>query len=38
MVANPFATSNGAGVIDLTSPAAGNQNVYYRRVKVTNIM
>merc|ERR1711965_14382 len=38
MVANPFATSNGAGAIDLTSPAAGNQNVYYRRVKVTNIM
>ena len=38
MVANPFATTNGAGAIDLTSPAAGNQNVYYRRVKVTNIM
>ena len=38
MVANPFATSNGAGAIDLTSPAAGDQNVYYRRVKVTNIM
>ena len=38
MVANPFATSNGLGAIDLTSPAAGNQNVYYRRVKVTNIM
>jgi len=38
MVANPFATTNGAGAIDLTSPAAGNQNVYYRRTKVTNIM
>ena len=38
MVANPFATTNGTGAIDLTSPAAGDQNVYYRRVKVTNIM
>ena len=38
MVANPFATSNGLGAIDLTSPAAGDQNVYYRRTKVTNIM
>ena len=38
MVANPFATSNGLGAIDLTSPAAGDQNIYYRRVKVTNIM
>ena len=38
MVANPFATSNGLGAIDLTSPAAGDQNIYYRRVKVSNIM
>ena len=38
MVANPFATTNGAGAIDITSPAAGDQNVYYRRVKVSNIM
>ena len=38
MVANPFATTNGLGAIDLTSPAAGDQNVYYRRVKVSNIM
>ena len=38
MVANPFATTNGTGAIDLTSPAAGDQNVYYRRVKVSNIM
>ena len=38
MVANPFATTNGTGAIDLTAPAAGDQNVYYRRVKVSNIM
>ena len=38
MVANPFATTDGDGAIDLTSPAAGDQNVYYRRVKVANIM
>ena len=38
MVANPFATSNGAGAIDLTDPAAGNLNTYYRRVQVANIM
>jgi len=38
MVANPFATTNGTGAIDLTSPATGDQNVYYRRVQVTNIM
>ena len=38
MVANPFATTNGTGAIDITSPAAGDQNVYYRRVKVSNIM
>ena len=38
MVANPFATTNGTGAIDITSPAAGDQNVYYRRVKVANIM
>ena len=38
MVANPFATSNGTGAIDNTSPAAGDQNIYYRRVAVTNIM
>jgi len=38
MVANPFATSDGDGAIDLTSPAAGDQNIYYRRVKVSNIM
>ena len=38
MVANPFATTDGDGAIDLTSPAAGDQNIYYRRVKVSNIM
>jgi hypothetical protein len=38
MVANPFATSNGTGAIDNTSPAAGDQNIYYRRVTVSNIM
>ena len=38
MVANPFATSAGDGVIDNTSPASANQNIYYRRVAVTNIM
>ena len=38
MVANPFATTNGLGAIDTTSPAAGDQNLYYRRVAITNIM
>ena len=38
MVANPFATSNGTGAIDNTSPAAGDQNSYYRRVAVSSIM
>ena len=38
MVANPFATTNGAGAIDLTNPASGNQNKYYRRVQVANLM
>jgi len=38
MVANPFATVNGAGAIDLSSPAANDQNKYYRRVQVNNLM
>ena len=38
MVANPFATSSGDGVIDLTDPGAGALNEYYRRVQVTNLM
>ena len=39
MVQNPFATTRGTGVLD-TSGAVGaaDQNMYYRRVKVTNIM
>ena len=39
MVANPFATSDGDGNIDLAAGrAAGDLNIYYRRVQVTNIM
>ena len=39
MVQNPFATTNGLGAIDVTGAvAAGDQNIYYRRVKVANIM
>jgi hypothetical protein len=39
MVQNPFATTNGAGALDTSGAvAAGDQNIYYRRVKVTNIM
>jgi hypothetical protein len=38
MVDNPFATTDGDGAIYLTSHSAGDQNVYYRRVKVSNIM
>ena len=39
MVANPFATTDGDGVLDNSGAvAAGKQNIYYRRVKVTNIM
>ena len=39
MVANPFATSDGDGALDNSGAvAAGKQNIYYRRVKVTNIM
>ena len=38
MVANPFATSAGDGVIDTTSPGSSNQNTYYRKVTVSNIM
>jgi len=39
MVQNPFATSAGAGALD-NSGAVGSthQNLYYRRVKITNIM
>jgi hypothetical protein len=39
MVQNPFATSNGLGALDVAGAvAAGDQNLYYRRVKVANIM
>jgi len=38
MVANPFATTAGDGVIDLTNPGSTNRNMYYRRVQVANLM
>ncbi len=39
MVQNPFATTNGAGALDVSGAvAAADQNLYYRRVKVANIM
>jgi hypothetical protein len=38
MVQNPFATSNGAGALDVAGAvAAGDQKSYYRRVFVYNI-
>ena len=41
MVANPFATSDGAGEIDLNGTSAvapGDRNIYYRSVLVRNLM
>ena len=39
MVQNPFATTNGLGALDVSGAVhADDTNVYYRRVKVTNIM
>ena len=38
MVQNPFANTSADGSIDVTAPAAANQNFYYRRVKVANLM
>ena len=39
MVQNPFATSDGDGALDNSGAvAAGKANLYYRRVKITNIM
>ena len=39
MVQNPFATTNGLGALDVAGAvAAGDQNAYYRRVLVNNIM
>ena len=39
MVANPFATSAGDGVVTGAGGVdATNRNVYYRRVHVTNLL
>ena len=39
MVQNPFATTDGDGALDNSGAvASGKSNIYYRRVKVTNIM
>ena len=41
MVANPFATTGGAGTVDLNDGAgvaAANRNIYYRSVLVRNLM
>ena len=39
MVQNPFATARGTGVLDVAGAVgADDQNLYYRRVKVANIM
>ncbi len=39
MVQNPFATTRGTGVLDVSGAvASADQNMYYRRVKVSNIM
>ena len=39
MVQNPFATTNGTGALDNSGAvAAADTNIYYRRVKVSNIM
>ena len=39
MVQNPFATTRGTGVLDVSGAVgAADQNLYYRRVKITNIM
>jgi len=39
MVQNPFATTNGTGALDNSGAvAADDTNIYYRRVKVSNIM
>ena len=39
MVQNPFATTRGTGVLDVSGAvASADQNMYYRRVKVANIM
>ena len=39
MVQNPFATTNGLGALDVSGAVAtADQNCYYRRVLVTNLM
>jgi hypothetical protein len=39
IVQNPYATSDGDGAVDNSGAvASGNLNLYYRRVKVTNLM
>ena len=39
MVQNPFATNNGLGALDVAGAVdADDQNLYYRRVLVNNIM
>ena len=39
MVQNPYATTRGTGVLDVSGAvASADQNMYYRRVKVANIM
>ena len=39
MVQNPFATTRGTGVLDVSGAvASADQNLYYRRVLVSNIM
>ena len=40
MVANPFATSNGLGAVAdaAAQVAAGDKNIYYRRVAIANLM
>ena len=39
MVQNPFATTDGDGTFDLDgTTASGDQNSYYRRALVTNLM
>jgi hypothetical protein len=39
MVANPFATSNGTGVVGVRSgTSGGDNNLYYRIFRVTNLM
>jgi hypothetical protein len=38
LVNNPFATENGLGAVDATNPGTGDQNVYYRRLLITNLL